>query len=165
MKRYCLLLVFLLAGFSLRAQIVGDVAVTRKVLAERDGQLHMVLEISVSRNAVTRSQSWTILPELSTPDRRSVKLFPHVLINGRYQQHMMERRRKLSGAYWAERQPYLTINVDGRTDQTFRYEMKVPYESWMADATLVLRQIQTSPGGKRRLFTVDVNGAVETSRR
>ena len=165
MKRYCLLLVFLLAGFSLRAQIVGDVAVTRKVLAERDGQLHMVLEISVSRNAVTRSQSWTILPELSTPDRRSVKLFPHVLINGRYQQHMMERRRKLSGAYWAERQPYLTITVDGRTDQTFRYEMKVPYASWMADATLVLRQIQTSPGGKRRLFTVDVNGAVETSRR
>ena len=34
MKRYCLLLVFLLAGVSLRAQIVGDVAVTRKVLAE-----------------------------------------------------------------------------------------------------------------------------------
>ena len=156
---------FLGAGVSLRGRIVGDVALTRKVLAERDGQLHTVLEISVSRNAVTRSQSWTILPELSTPDRRSVKLFPHVLINGRYQQHMMERRRKLSGAYWAERQPYLTINVDGRTDQTFRYEMKVPYESWMADATLVLRQIQTSPGGKRRLFTVDVNGAVDTQRK
>lgn len=40
--------------------------------------------------------------------------------------------------------------------------MKVPYESWMADATLVLRQVQTSPGGKRRVFTVDVNGAVDT---
>ena len=111
---------------------------------------------------MTRSQSWAILPELSTPDRRSVKLFPHILINGRYQQHMMERRRRLSGAYWAERQPYLTINADGKTDRTFRYEMKVPYESWMADATLVLRQVQTSPGGKRRVFTVDVNGAVDT---
>ena len=164
MKRYCLLLLFLLAGVSLRAQIVGDVSVTRKVLAERDGQLHMVLEISVSRNAVTRSQSWAILPELSTPDRRSVKLFPHVLINGRYQQHMMERRRKLSGSYWAEREPYMTINVDGRSDQTVRYEMTVPYESWMAEATLVLRQVQTSPGGKRRVFTVDVNGAVDTLR-
>lgn len=64
---------------------MGDVAVTRKVLAERGGELHMVLEISVSRKAVTRSQSWAILPELSTPDRKSVKLFPHVLINGRYQ--------------------------------------------------------------------------------
>ena len=76
MKKYCFLFVFLVAALSLRAQIVGDVAVTRKVLAERGGELHMVLEISVSRKAVTRSQSWTILPELSTPDRKSVKLFP-----------------------------------------------------------------------------------------
>ena len=138
---------------------------TRKVLAERGGELHMVLEISVSRKAVTRSQSWTILPELSTPDRKSVKLFPHILINGRYQQHMQERRRRLSGAYWAERQPYMTINADKKTDQVFRYEMKVPFESWMAGATLVLRMVQTSPGGVRRVFTVDVNGAVDVSRK
>lgn len=165
MKKYSLLFVFLLAALSLRAQIVGDVAVTRKVLAERSGELHMVLEISVSRKAVTRSQSWSILPELSTADRKSVKLFPHVLINGRYQQHMMERRQRLTGAYWAERQPYMTINADGKTDRVFRYEMKVPYESWMDDATLVVRQVQTSPGGVRRVFTVDVNGAVDTERK
>lgn len=165
MKKYCFLFVFLVAALSLRAQIVGDVAVTRKVLAERGGELHMVLEISVSRKAVTRSQSWTILPELSTPDRKSVKLFPHILTNGRYQQHMQERRRRLSGAYWAERQPYMTINADKKTDQVFRYEMKVPYESWMAGATLVLRMVQTSPGGVRRVFTVDVNGAVDVSRK
>ena len=34
MKKYCFLFVFLVAALSLRAQIVGDVAVTRKVLAE-----------------------------------------------------------------------------------------------------------------------------------
>ena len=73
--------------------------------------------------------------------------------------------RRLSGAYWAERQPYMTINADKKTDQVFRYEMKVPYESWMAGATLVLRQVQTSPGGVRRVFTVDVNGAVDVSRK
>lgn len=94
-----------------------------------------------------------------------MKLFPHILINGRYQQHMQERRRRLSGAYWAERQPYMTINADKKTDQVFRYEMKVPYESWMAGATLVLRMVQTSPGGVRRVFTVDVNGAVDVSRK
>ena len=49
MKKYCLLFVFLLAALSLRGQIVGDVAVTRKVLSESNGQLHMVLEIAVSR--------------------------------------------------------------------------------------------------------------------
>ena len=166
MKKYCFLFVFLVAALSLRAQIVGDVAVTRKVLAERGGELHMVLEISVSRKAVTRSQSWTILPELSTPDRKSVKLFPHILINGRYQQHMQERRRRLSGGpCHVLRHPYMTINADKKTDQVFRYEMKVPYESWMAGATLVLRMVQTSPGGVRRVFTVDVNGAVDVSRK
>lgn len=164
MKKYVTLCLMLFAAVSLRAQIVGEVAVTRRTLAARQGELHLVLEISVSRKAVTRSQSWAILPELSTPDRKSVKLFPHILINGRYQQHMMERRRRLTGRYWAEREPYLTIAADGRTDRVFLYEMKVPYESWMADATLVLRQVQTSPGGVRRVFTVDVNGAVDTER-
>ena len=72
MKKYCILCVVLLLGGALRAQIVGEVAVTRKVLAERNGELHLSLEIAVSRKAVTRSQSWAILPELSTPDRRSV---------------------------------------------------------------------------------------------
>lgn len=165
MKKYCFLLFFLFAAFSLRAQIVGDVDVTRKVLCERNGMLQMELEIRVGRNAVTRSQSWTIIPELSTADRRSVKLFPHVLINGRYQQHMMERRRVLSGAYWAERQPYAVIDAGKKTEQTIRYTMSVPYEPWMADATLVLRQVQTSPGEERRIFTVDVNGAVDTGRK
>ena len=59
----------------------------------------------------------------------------------------------------------MTINADKKTDQVFRYEMKVPYESWMAGATLVLRQVQASPGGVRRVFTVDVNGAVDVSRK
>lgn len=168
MKRYFLLLVLLFGAVSLHAQkkleIVGDFSVVRKTLCERNGELYMVLDVEVSRRAVTRSQSWTIIPELSTPDRQSVKLFPHIVINGRYQQHMQERRRTLTGRRLVEREPLLTINVDGDTDRTYTYEMKVPYESWMADATLVLRQIQTNPGGRRRIFTVDINGAVDTQK-
>ncbi len=164
MKRYFLLVLFLFGVVSLHAQIVGDLSVTRKVLAKRGGALHMVLDIQVSRNAVTRSQCWTIVPELSTPDRKSVKLFPHILINGKYQQHMQERRSVLLGRHWVERKPYLTINVDPETDQTVQYEMTVPYENWMAGATLVLRQILTNPGRKNRVFTVDVNGAVDVEK-
>lgn len=164
MKRYCILLFLLFSAVSLRAQFVGDLDVVRKVLRRSGGMLEMELEIRVGRRAVTRSQSWTIIPELSTADRQSVKLFPHVLINGRYQQHMMERRRLLTGDYWAERQPYAVVDAGKKTEQTIRYRMSVPYEAWMADATLVLRQIQTSPGDERRIFTVDVNGAVDTGR-
>ncbi len=161
MKKLTLTILLLLAAFSLRAQIVGDVSVTRKVLAARDGQLTLQLDVHVGKNAVTRSQSWTIIPELSTADRRSVKLFPHILINGKYQQHMMERRRKLFGRYWAERKPYMVIVAEKKTAQDITYKINVPYEEWMKDASLVLRQIQTSPGKENRVFTVDVNGAVD----
>ena len=164
MKKYCLLLLLLVGAGSLQAQIVGDLSVTRKVLREHAGKLELVLDVHVSKNAVTRSQSWMIIPELSTPDRKSVVLFPHILVNGRYQQHMQERRKLLSGAYWAERQPHVTINVDEKTDQTVSYEMAVPYQSWMENATLVLRKIQTNPGRRNRVFTVDVNGAVDVEK-
>ena len=164
MKKYCLLLLLLVGAGSLQAQIVGDLSVTRKVLREHAGKLELVLDVHVSKNAVTRSQSWMIIPELSTPDRKSVVLFPHILVNGRYQQHMQERRKLLSGAYWAERQPHVTINVDEKTDQTVSYEMAVPYQSWMENATLVLRQIQTNPGRRNRVFTVDANGAVDVEK-
>ncbi|MEG1864785.1 MAG: DUF3868 domain-containing protein [Alistipes sp.] len=164
MKKYYILLIFTLVTLSVHAQIVGEVSVTRKVLTQRNGQLHIELDILISPHAVTRSQSWTIIPELSTADRQSVKLFPHVLINGAYQQHMMERKRRLTGSYWVERQPYAVIPGNIDTQQIVRYSMDVPYEEWMANATLVLRQIQISPGDQRRVFTVDVNGAVDTDR-
>lgn len=162
MKRILILTLALFTVALAKAQFVGDFNITRKVLCEENGELHVVLGISVSRHAVTRDQSWIIIPEVCTADRRSTKMLPYVLINGPYQRHMLERRRVLTGSYWAERAPYMVINADKKTDQQFNYEMKVPFESWMSNATLVIRQIQQTPGGRRRVFSVDVNGAVET---
>lgn len=164
MKKYCFLLFFVLAAASAHGQFAeGDISVTRKELCKRGNDLYMQLDIRISSNSLTRSQSWTIVPELSTPDRQSVKIFPHVVIYGPYQRHMAERRRVLRGAYWIERPPYAEFDIDHKRDQGIDYQMSVPYESWMADASLVIRQIQTSPGNKRRIFTIDVNGAVDTS--
>lgn len=161
MKRYILFFLLVFAAISARAQFVGDVIVTRKMLCERNGKLCMTLDIKIGRKAVTPSQSWTIIPEVSTADRKSVKVFPHILINGRHQRQQMERRQRLSGRYWEERKPWKVVNVDGKTDQHLTYEMEVPYEPWMDQATLVLRQILTSADHSRRIFTVDVNGAVD----
>ncbi len=161
MKRYILFLLLIFGAFSAKAQFVGDVAVTRKVLCERNGKLCLVLDVKVGRKAVAPSQSWTIIPELSTADRTSVKIFPHIQINGRHQRQQIERRERLSGRYWAQRKPWKTIEIDGKTDEHFLYEMEVPYEPWMDGATLVLRQILTSADNSRRVFTVDVNGAVD----
>lgn len=154
-------LALLLLSLSASAQIAGEVSVSRKVLAKQGDKLVMELEIGVGENAIARNESWAILPELSTADRQSVVLFPHILINGRYQKHMMERRQKLSGKYWSERKPYLVIDAAAHKNDTFKYRYAVDYEEWMKDATLVLRQVLTSPGNVKRVFTVDVNGAVD----
>ncbi len=166
MKRY--LLVFLLLSLTgltpagAQTTIVGDFSVTRKQLVEQDGKLVVELEFFVSGNSVTRSTSWMIIPELSTPDRQSVVLFPHIIIEGRYQKHMRKRQERLTGFRWTSREPYRIIDVKGRSkDQTIEYRMEVPYESWMEDASLVIRQVCTHPGNKRRVYTVDVNGAVD----
>ena len=67
----------------------------------------------------------------------------------------------LTGNRWMEREPYRTIEATHGTDQTIRYEMTVPYEPWMEQATLVIRQILTSADRSQRIATIDVNGAVE----
>ncbi len=168
MKRYFLILILLFGVASLHAQsqfssYVGDITVTRQELSVRNGKLHLVLDIRVAGNAVTRSQSWTIIPELSVPGKRSetCAIFPYIQINGKYQAHMQERRLKLKGGRYEERAPWMTIVVDRKTDKQATYEMTVPYEPWMDEATLVLRHILTNPGRKARVFTVDVNGAVD----
>lgn len=148
----------------LHAQIVGDISVTRREIAVRDGMLHLVLDIGVNRDVVDPTESWTIIPELSTVDRTSVVLFPHVLINGFYQQRMMERRQHLQAGRLSERQPYMVICPDGKTDRTILYETEVPFEEWMLNASLVVRQIWTTKGDRHRIFTVDVNGAVLSER-
>lgn len=161
MKKIIFAWVLLFSVLTASAQIAGEVSVTRKVLAKQGDKLVVELEIGVGRNAVARNESWTILPELSTADRGSVILFPHVLINGKYQQHMMERRERLSGKHWSERKAHLVIDAAESEGQTFVYRYAVDYEEWMRQATLVLRQVLTAPGNVRRVFTVDVNGAVD----
>ena len=121
----------------------------------------MDLRSEVSRLAVPASQSWSIVPELSSPDRNAVKLFPHVQINGRYQQQMYRRRRLLSGRFWTERQPYALVDASGKEDVFIDYRIAVPYEEWMNGATLTIRQVLTTADRKRRIFSVDVNGAVD----
>lgn len=162
MKRYILAFLFtLLAAAAVQAQFIGDVEVTREALCERDGKLYMKLDIRIGRKAIPATQSWMIIPEVSTADRRSVKIFPHILVNGRHHRQMMERRERLCGRHWEERRPWRVVDVDRKKAQRLTYEMEVPYEPWMDGATLVLRQILTSADNSRRVFTVDVNGAVD----
>ena len=48
-----------------------------------------------------------------------------------------------------------------KEDVFIDYRITVPYEEWMNGATLTIRQVLTTADRKRRIFSVDVNGAVD----
>ncbi len=159
--KHLILLVALFASTTLYGQIVGDVSVTRKELKKSGNTLYLELEIGVSRSAVSDKESIAIIPEISTPDRKSVTIFPHIMIMSEYQRRVEERQERMAGDSWQKREPYIYIVPSKDTEFSDVYKMELPYKSWMDNASLVIRQIYTGPGGVRRIFTVDVNGAVD----
>lgn len=161
MKKIMLITIGVLAFATCRAQFCGELSVVRRQLCRRGDSLYLDLRIEARGLAVPRSQSWSVVPELSTSDRTSVKLFPHVQVDGPYQRRMYRRRRALTGRFWTERQPYVRVDAGRREDVFVDYRIAVPYEAWMDRATLVVRQVLTMPDRTRRLFSVDVNGAVD----
>lgn len=161
MKKLYLIPILLFAVSTVHGQFRGDVTVERRALEERGDSLHMELDIRIRGLAMNKCQSWTIIPELSTPGKENVLLFPHVQINGRNKQQIARRSRRLTGAYWNERQPYQTVNVNKETDELVEYVMDVPYEVWMDHASLKLQQILTSCNEQRQLFTTDIRGGID----
>lgn len=161
MKKLSFILMLLFAVSTAYGQFRGDITVERRVLEERGDSLHMELDIRIRGLAMNKCQSWTIIPELSTSDKENVLLFPHIQVNGRNKQQMARRSRRLTGAYWNERQPYQTVNVNKATDELVEYVMDVAYEGWMDHASLKLQQILTSCNEQRQLFTTDIRGGID----
>ncbi|MCC8035565.1 MAG: DUF3868 domain-containing protein [Rikenellaceae bacterium] len=156
MKKIYITLLGLLTWGAVAAQpFKGDVTIICNAVEERGEVLYLDLDIHVNRLAMNKCQSWTIIPELAaTP--QDVKMFPAVLINGNNKRQIYERKRKYNSLLWQSRIPYQLVNVKKETDTVLRYVMEVPYEYWMDDASLIVRQILTSCAEGQQLFTVNV---------
>ncbi len=133
----------------------GDVTITCNAVEERGEVLYLDLNIHIRRLAMNKCQSWTIIPELSA-STLDTKRFPSVLINGKNKRQMYERKQKYNSESWQAKLPYQLVNVTKETDTTLRYIMEMPYEFWMDDASLIVRQILTSCADGQQLFTVNV---------
>lgn len=156
MKKLYIILVGLFAWSVASAQpFKGEVTISCNAVEERDDILYLDLNIHINRLAMNKCQSWTIIPELASSPV-NVRMFPAVLVNGKNKRQMYERKQKYESRTWQSRIPYQMVNVQKDTDTTLRYVMEIPYEYWMDDASLIVRQILTSCRDGQQLFTVDV---------
>lgn len=166
MKKIFVIILFLLGLTILQAQPYrGGVTVTRHQLEERGDTLHMELGIWVNGEAMSNCQSWTIVPFL-TDGEKVLKEFPAILVNSNNKRQMYERQRRFGNPQVVNRNYYKVVNLRradlrrGAGTTTIDYVMDVPYEMWMDEATLALRQELTSCAGEKQIFTVATGGHV-----
>lgn len=158
-KIYTILILLGFYGISSAQPFKGDVTVICNALEERGEVLHLDLSINVRNLAMNKCQSWTIIPQLAA-STTEVRTFPSVLINGKNKRQIYQRKEKYQSESWEAKLPYKLVNVTKDTDTTIRYVMQIPYELWMDDASLIVRQILTSCSDGQQLFTVSLDKGV-----
>ena len=132
----------------------GEVIFENRAFEEREGFLHLNFDIHVGASAVTKCTGMRVFPELIADDD-NVFYFPYIEVVGRNRGKMNKRRYKLIGKRkMADYQyPYMLVNVKANTDTLLNYEMKVPFQEWMREGRLILRQELCGCRNEHRLYT------------
>ncbi len=129
----------------------GQVLLETKVLREQDEKLIMSLEIHVQDAAVKDCQALLITPVLQAGS--ITKWFPYIQINGDNRQKMIKRWEKLRGKNAVYEKPFVLSQVHKEMKGMLSYQVEVPYEPWMDEATFSIRQEIWDCAGEKRLYT------------
>ena len=146
-KLHIILLTTLLLTFSISLEAnssKGNLTIRQKRLVERNDTLFLSMDIVFSGRVIASAYGLKLVPVLKSGNK-SVDL-PYVLINGKQRASYYEREKallpygsnKLDGLYAS-----ITSQGDSKQSQFIRYSVTVPYQSWMKNASLLLRQLQT----------------------
>jgi Outer membrane protein and related peptidoglycan-associated (lipo)proteins len=158
-----LLLLLLLTSVTAKAQdYKGDVLIEPTTFCERNDSLILSFDIRVESNAVPRCASMTFTPELRT--LKNHLQLPYVQVNGKTRSKLNKRWFAVASKNWLSGYdaPYILVDADKYTDETVTYSISLPYESWMDDAALYLRQELIGCREQVDIYTYKLNNRMET---
>lgn len=128
----------------------GQFGVTNKELSVSGDTLHVGMSVSYERLQLPSDESVTLTPVLKGGSGESCE-FPPVQISGRLKQKSYHRREVLGSVKKSARSassPGMVVTDHRKGTRQFVYNARTPYESWMKDATLVLRTRECGCNGK-----------------
>lgn len=132
----------------------GNIVVQMNRLAQRGDSLYVNMDVSTRGRNVASRKSIEFTPILSTEE--NVKELPMISVMGRNSYKNYRRSRALLNqreqAVYGPYMPYAVIR-DYKGDQTAKYDLSVPYESWMSSAQLTLRRNDCGCGKVRTTDT------------
>ena len=128
----------------------GQIIVTPHELSQRGDSLYVNLAFEFNELQVDSRRSLDLIPVIKSKTGQE-KALPAVVINGKNRHKAYRRVVKLSGTESGE---YMVLRSDKST-RTVNYHLSLPYEEWMKDATLDLKEDMCGCGGEVQQVTME----------
>lgn len=156
--KYLVILLFLglLPGMQSPAHaqsVRPGITVTPREITRTGDSLLVDLDVYFKGNVVESNRSLSLTFYMEDASRHLAAM-PEVLVNGKQRQRYYERQLNMSGGAIAE-EYYAVIAQEGPLDFTLSYKVSLPYEEWMADATLNMQEDFCNCGGHKRQVYVE----------
>lgn len=185
MKKSCLLYIIKVLLMSCLLFLSTGMANAQTFLSEEDGlagalhvkkveltghgdSLSLEMELLVEKEAVSKRQSWAIVPQLVAYEGDGFRqaTFPYALVNGQIREKLYKRMLKFSNAKLLANLPHIKEDISKRGDDVvLHYTVQVLYEPWMDAAGLRLNIVLLSPAGKSQMLVVENAGRVKFTHR
>ncbi|WP_029902098.1 DUF3868 domain-containing protein [Prevotella sp. 10(H)] len=131
----------------------GQIGVSTATM-EREGNsvnVHMMLDLS--RLELDRNRSLTLTPVITGANMQ--RELPDILINGTTRQKAYLRSQALGGEDNKNTGSYSVIKLDKKSKGELHYSQTIPYEDWMADAHLDMKEDLCGCGGHEQEMYVE----------
>ena len=118
----------------------AQLRVVPQEVEQRGDELYINMNIDISRLVIDSDRSLTLTPILRSSDKE--KELPEVIINGTRRHKAYEREMSLLGNKRMAQieTPYNVLRAKSTPDGIFPYTLSIPFEEWMKDARLDLKE-------------------------
>lgn len=157
MKRFAIntFILFLIASCAshLNAQKIykGQISVNPRELSQKGDSLYINIDVDFIGLAIEDDRSLSLVPLLINKEKE-VEL-PQILINGRDRHKIYERQISLKKV--DSDHIYSVIKADKKQERQLNYNLALPFEDWMVEARLDLKEDLCGCGGHVQQIAID----------
>ncbi len=140
------------ASDSFAQAYTGQIGIRSNRVEQKGDSLYIDFDICLSHFGIDKRQALVLTPILKAD--AAVKEFPQVVITGKNRNLTYTRSLVLASRQVSD--PYATVVVKKEKTDTLRYIVSLPYQSWMEQASLTLKEDCWSCAGDNRLVAVSM---------
>ncbi len=133
----------------------AQLKVIPKEVEQRGDELYVNMDIDVSRLVIDPDRSLTLTPVLVAP--KGEKELPELIINGKRRHKAYERELSVMSKKRLSQMPtpYNVFKAKKKSEGVLNYTLSIPFEEWMKEARLDLKEDLCGCAGESQEVTVE----------